>query len=526
MPLPKIPKPNLIDRVVEYFAPRAAITRQKARSYLDWSNADRSKRSIRNLTGRNPSPDTANQFGLKPLRAHCADLDRNNPIAHGAAMTAVESVIGKGLSLKADPDALQLDITNEKANDLAKKIESLWRLFSSSLYCDVTMTENIHGLAATGFLEKFIQGDVFYIRRNKNREGRRARAPWKTCFQMIGAARCSNPQRGHDDERRRQGIEIDRDGAPLRYWFQDSHPGDMAVKRKNLWTPIPAWDKAGDRKVFHLFYREAPGQHRGIPALARIVSIVKQIGDLTESEAEAAVTSSFFVAFVKTQFGDGLLGNNPSQTNTGGGTLYDDESQFGPGMMIDLNAGEEVQIAKGERPNAAFEPFFNALLRQIGMATGIPYEVLLKYFQSSYSAARASIQEAWRHFWLEAHYIAEGFYQPAYEAWLSESVALGLLEMPGFFSSPMMRAAYCRADWTPQAAPKIDELKAVMAAEKRLALNLSTGQIEAARATGTDYDTNVAQRAAELERARGAGLPDGDPSRPETLEAMIASPAE
>jgi capsid protein len=43
-----------------------------------------------------------------------------------------------------------------------------------------------------------------------------------------------------------------------------------------------------------------------------------------------------------------------------------------------------------KRPNTALDGFVQAVFQQIGIALGLPFEILVKHFTASYSAARFS----------------------------------------------------------------------------------------------------------------------------------------
>ena len=116
--------------------------------------------------------------------------------------------------------------------------------------------------------------------------------------------------------------------------------------------------------------------------------------------------------------------------------------------------GEGVDLAKSDQPNPNFEPFYNAMLKQVGMAINVPYEILIQHFQSSYSAARGVILEAWRHFRIDTERYANHCYQIAFEAVISECVSKKLIKLPGFFKSAELRSAYLGATWTGQATPR------------------------------------------------------------------------
>lgn len=106
--------------------------------------------------------------------------------------------------------------------------------------------------------------------------------------------------------------------------------------------------------------------------------------------------------------------------------------------MIGLAPGEKVSSVDPGRPNAAFDPFVMAILRQIGVALEIPFELLVKHFTASYSAARAALLEAWKFFYTQRKWLADNFCQPVYEAWLTEAVLSGRVSAPGFFDDPLV----------------------------------------------------------------------------------------
>ena len=77
------------------------------------------------------------------------------------------------------------------------------------------------------------------------------------------------------------------------------------------------------------------------------------------------------------------------------------------------------------RPNPNFDPFVIAVLKQIGAALEIPYEILIMAFSSNYSASRAAILEFFKVVKMYRAWFVADFCQPIYEEWLSEAVAKG-----------------------------------------------------------------------------------------------------
>lgn len=79
-------------------------------------------------------------------------------------------------------------------------------------------------------------------------------------------------------------------------------------------------------------------------------------------------------------------------------------------------------------------------------------------------------------------------------------------------SDPMIRAAYCGAQWNGPAQGMVDPVKEVSAAEKRIEIGISTRQRETTELLGGDFESNVAQLAREKQIMQAAGLSSGKAS--------------
>ncbi len=88
-----------------------------------------------------------------------------------------------------------------------------------------------------------------------------------------------------------------------------------------------------------------------------------------------------------------------------------------------------------------------SVLREVGIAIGLPFEVLIKHFTASYSASRPALLGAWRFFRNRRQRVADGFCQPIYEAFMDEAVSSGRISAPGYFDEPPLRKAYLQAQW-------------------------------------------------------------------------------
>ncbi len=101
-------QPNLLDRVVGYFAPERAALRMRARMFLaiagGFVGASYTRRSLSNWFVSPASADEDTVADLETLRARSRDMVRNTPLATGAVNTVVMNVVGTGLSLLPRPE--------------------------------------------------------------------------------------------------------------------------------------------------------------------------------------------------------------------------------------------------------------------------------------------------------------------------------------------------------------------------------------------------------------------------------------
>jgi lambda family phage portal protein len=240
--------------------------------------------------------------------------------------------------------------------------------------------------------------------------------------------------------------------------------------------------------------RERIGQRRGVPLLAPVIEALKQLGRYTDAELVAAVVAGMFTVFIEKDNASSEAGFGeivPESQQVDG----DDENslELAPGAIVDLNEGEKANAMNPGRPNSGFDGFVVAICRQIGAALEIPYELLVKNFNASYSASRGALLEAWKMFRMYRTWLADDFCQPIFEEWMAEAVAKGRIAAPGFFANPVIRKAYCNAEWNGPAQGLLNPVQEVTAAKMRVENGFSNRTREAMELTGSDFNANVTQ---------------------------------
>ena len=297
-----------------------------------------------------------------------------------------------------------------------------------------------------------------------------------------------------------EGVEKNKQGEVIAYHISNHHPLAKDTGNKE-WVRVEAYGaETGRPNILHIMNRERIEQRRGVPFLAPVIESLKQLGRYTDAELIAAVVSGMFTVFIEKE---GVSSEAPFGEMIEEG-LQVDKDDFGsielaPGAIVDLQEGEKANVVNPGRPNAAFDGFVTAVTRQIGAALEIPYELLIKNFNASYSASRAALLEAWKMFRMYREWLAADFCQPIYEEFLAEAVAKGRIPADGFFADPVIRKAYSRAEWNGPAQGLLNPVQEVAAAEKRVANGFSTRTKEAKEMNGTDYYKNISQLQQEEE---------------------------
>lgn len=508
---------NLLDRAIAYLSPGSALRRQKYRGALamlgGYDSASFRRPGLAGWAPQARDAETDVNLDLPILRARTRDLARNAPLAGGAINTYVTNVVGTGLSLQPSPDAEALGLDDQAAEEWIESTRREFGLWADSPACDVTRTQNLFGLQALVFRSALESGDVFTLLPSVAQIGQ----PYRLALQVIEADRICNPGLAGDTTSIAAGIEFDDYGAPVAYHICRRHPGAMLRRADLRWDRVPAFGAlSGRRNVLHLFDRRRPGQTRGVPILAPVIEPLKQLQRYTDAELQAAVISGMFAVFVKMdpeafqemfdQDGKAAyLKSAMAWDGTVGAGALD-----GAGKAVNLLPGESIDAPTPGRPNALFDPFCQAIIRQIGVGLELPFEVLIKHFTASYSAARAALLDAWKIFRCRRDWLANHFCQPVYEAWLEEAVALGRVVAPGFFADPAIRRAWSCATWIGDGPGSIDPAKEVTAAADRIAMGISTRAAESILYDGVNWRVKHRQLVIE-ERAREADGLDDDP---------------
>ena len=403
-------------------------------------------------------------WDLDDLRAKSRNLYMNNELAGAALRKMRTKIVGTGLLPKPTINYNIIGISKEKAQEIEKIIKTKFNAWASSANADYNRMHDFFTLQALIQLSWVMNGDAFVIPKRKKRAG----VDIDLCLQLIEADRVLNPH-AVSNNLVKAGVEFSEKGDLLKYYIADKHPGDCYTKV----TGYPVFNSLGRRNILHIFEPERIGQRRGVPLIAGIIAPIKKLGRFKGAELEAAAINASLGFIVETKDPEGLIAKE----------------------------GETIKEFTTTRPNKSYKDFVDAIYEEVGAQLEIPHEVLMSSFKSSYSAAKAALEEAHQRFLACRKLLERTFCQPVYEEFILELIKNGDIDCPNFFESSAIRYAFTRCIWVGSGKSSLDPLKEANANQKSLENYTTTRGIIAAEA-GLDFDEILeARRDEELKIA-------------------------
>ena len=473
-----------------------------------YSGADRDSRTMRawdtyqNDANGDLLPD------LPALRERSRDLEQNNPIAKAVFNTKTSNVIGRGLTYQSLVDREFLGLTDEQAEAFNVQKEREWSRFWESVSVDVCQQLNGHMLLEQIYKQFLVNGESLVIVRQGDTSVKR---PYRTCFQVVEPDQLCNPNDNMDTPTLAGGVGTDSNGRPIRYHFLSQHPGVMTGAVKE-WVSIESvGEKTGLRKVIHVYRKTRPGQSRGVPDLHAVIEPLRLLGEYTKAELMRSVVNTLVALVIQTPEGNPDV-DFDRLTDETGQTKTDKDMKLTAGAVLALAKGETAMAFDPKAPNSAYEGFFAASLKQVGMGVNIPFEILLKMFSTSYTASKAARLEFWRWVVAERRFLVDIAMADIHDWFMYEAVTTGRINAPGYFSDANIRAAYDKYEFRGPTQGHLNETDEIDAAVKRIDNGLSTLAAETAELTGGDWAVNHKQLAFERKKRVEDGLFESMPN--------------
>lgn len=443
------------------------------------------------------------------------DLDKNNGWINGGLDRRVESVIGVNIRLSSQPMFRLLGHDYEWRREWSRISQDLFRVWANDIEKRGDATKQLHfgAQARLAYLHYLRDGEVAAQVRMTDRGSR-----FRTNIKLIDCDRISNPNNTSNTERLRNGIKMDRHGAPLGYYVRVKHPDDRTPSMDNFrWKYVQATGPSGRAKFIHVINPRRIDQMRGISRLAEAVVPSKMLDKVDRAEVKASLLSAVFSFFIKSPASNSELRDAMGSAPDGQSSDFSiwDWLKFRKKKPVRVDGaqvrqllpGEDVVVPDRQSPNANYAAFQKFVLQKIASSLGVTYPQLSQEWAGiNYSSARALLNEIWRSFLEDRYFFTQQFCTPIYAAVLEEAVVTNQIAIPGgqmnFF---MHKTEYTTCEWLGPGRGSVDPLK------EANANNLDTAAYrkstpELIRESGRDPEDVISEELAFREELEERGL--------------------
>jgi lambda family phage portal protein len=455
-------------------------------------------------------PSTAQAINAQVTRygrtivARSRYLAANNPYAMMAKESFTSAFVGGGI--KPSPLSIIATGKGKSLTPVKQHINAAWKKWTDE--ADADGLTDFYGMQTMIAGELFEAGECFVRLRDRKIEDGLS-VPLQ--LQLLPAEMLDPTYNEVTTTGRIQcGIQFDKIGRRLGYWFYKNMPGDMAqvpnVGNQRFFVPAS--------EVLHLFRPIRAGQIRGVPHTLSGMVTLAMLDLYDDAELERKRVAALFGAFVrKTPQQDDTEEVNPFDDGTGGNPHSDTpgdaviDFDLEPGAVVQLPDGYDVQFAEPADVGGAYEMFQLRMLLRAAAGFGVTYaDMTGDLRQTSYGSIRAGLVAFRRRVEAMQHQVmAFQFCRPVWTRWFNAAMGVRAIEgitATAFTSAPDL---FTVVKWIPPKWEWVDPLKDRQA--EKLAVDSGfKPRSDVVEAEGYDPEENDARIKQDQDRAKQLGL--------------------
>jgi lambda family phage portal protein len=219
-------------------------------------------------------------------------------------------------------------------------------------------------------------------------------------------------------------------GKRVGYWMFPFHPGDPISTQSILGNVAR---RVRSDVVLHCFHQRQAGQVRGIPGIAAVLALLKDLEDTFDAVVLRTKLQNLFVTFEETPDDDSIL-DAPDEAGGDDDLLDGDDvpiRALEPGTHVIGPPGHKFVHSTPPQDAGNLEDFLRASLRGVAMGAGMTYEMLTGDLrQTSFSSIRAGLVEYRR--MMEARmqrHLVFQFCKPTYRVFLETAILSGRISL-------------------------------------------------------------------------------------------------
>lgn len=475
---------NFLDNIIEFIDPERACKREAYRALCEEmrQNYDAGGYGRVNNNWRvfNQTAEMTDRYDRDTVRARARDLERNSDMMNSVVSAYTRNVVSRGYTLQT---------MIEGNDDLKKQIEIAWKRWCKKKNCDITKTQSLNQMLRMAERRKKVDGGILFIK-CYTKDGL---VPFKLQAVEVDELDGTRLQPHIKGNRVIGGIEVNNVSEPVGYWFrQIANDGYTYLEPKY----VPA------KNVIAFWSKKRPSQIREMCDVAPTITRIRDTNEfMTAVSVKERIAACLAVFIKKTIPTTGIGRSNVTQAPI---VNYDGKT-IAPGMIKELNAGDEIQVVNPSGQSTDAAQFIKLQQRLIGAGQGLSYEATSRDMsESNYASARQGIIEDGETYTDDEELLIE-LLDEIYESFVISGVLCGLFKIPDFWEK---KDDYLEHQWFKAAKPWIDPSKEANANKIALQTCQKTFK-EICAENGKDWRSQLSDTFEVLEYAKTHGYEMG-----------------
>lgn len=365
-------KLNAIDRLIGAVDPKKGAERAAWRSqyeaYRGNYDAGDTGRLQSQWNTMNQSAEMTDRYDRDRVRARARDLERNSDIMNSVLRAFRRNVVGSGLRVRVTTRDSVLD----------KTLEEMWDKWCKKRNCDVTGQQSFAQIVRMCVQRKMVDGGILVIKRYTNQ----GVLPFQLQIIEVDELDTTQIQPHKKENKVVGGIEYNQWNRPEGYWIrQYSIDGYTQV------TPL----YVDAKEVIFYYSKRRPSQIREMSDLSAALVRVKDTNEFMSAVTIKEKIAACLAVFIKRTNPAGNLGR---ATGPKRADISYEGKRIVPGMIMEMNAGDEAQMMNPAGQGADATSFIKTLQRMVSSASGLSYEATARDMsETNYASARQSMIE-------------------------------------------------------------------------------------------------------------------------------------
>lgn len=470
---------SIFDNFIAFISPSWAYKREIYRQgYDELRNYDAGSYDKTNQNWRvsNESAEMTDRYSRDNVRARARDLERNSDMMNAVIGAFKRNVVGGGYRMQATTGKPELN----------KQIEKAWEKWCKKQNCDVTGQQSFNQIIRMAVARKKVDGGILFVKRY-TKEGY---LPFQLQMIEVDELDCTQTTPKKKGNKVVGGIEYNSYNKPQGYYIRQ-----YGLDGYSLTEPV--YIEAKD--VVFYFTKKRPTQVREISDMAPTIPRIRDANEFMVAvsvKERIAACLSVFIKKVLPTTGIGRTGGSGEQR-----TSYEGKT-ITPGMIKELNAGDEIQVVNPTGQSADATTFTKLQQRLIGAGQGISYEATSRDMsESNYSSTRQGLIEDELTYKEDKELLIE-IMTEIYETFLISAVLAGVLAIPDFWTN---KDTYMSHEWIQAPKAWIDPAKESTANKTAMASGQKTFKQIAAE-NGRDWREQIDDMAEVIEYGKSKGI--------------------